>query len=449
MTFTSSIPVGLPWRSSTLFVCTTVGLAAFTDMFLYGIIVPVLPFMLQDRIHIPDSKFQSTISMLLAVNAGASCLASPITGVLADKLVSSRQLPFLLGLAMQLLSTILLAVGQSVPVLVIARFLQGAAGGVVWTIGMTLLVETVGQQNLGKTIGTIFSFCSVATLFAPIVGGLLYEKAEYKAVFGLGIALLVVDFIMRVLMIEKRVAAKYMDVDDEDEDETSSPSSSSPSNTDEPDEQTSLLPPSRSRSRSPSHPSPYKLPQPTNPLTTTFPLLLTLLFPPLPVALLFSFVQAFLIGAFDATVPLVASASFSFTSLSAGLLFFPLGFADFFLSPVFGAAVDTFGTRPLAVAGFSFLALALATLGLPFMDPIKGSIGRGMQILFYAVLLAANGVGMAVINSTSIVESGRLLEAYFEENRDVFGGVAAPPYAQLYGLNTKTHAPPSTTPDCN
>lgn len=41
-------------------------------------------------------------------------------------------------------ATVLLAVGQSVAVLAIARFLQGASGGVVWTIGLAIIIEAVG-----------------------------------------------------------------------------------------------------------------------------------------------------------------------------------------------------------------------------------------------------------------------------------------------------------------
>jgi len=48
-------PAGLQWRSHTLFITTTVGTGAFTDLFLYGLIVPVLPFLLKDRVHTPES----------------------------------------------------------------------------------------------------------------------------------------------------------------------------------------------------------------------------------------------------------------------------------------------------------------------------------------------------------------------------------------------------------
>jgi len=148
-------PIGLRWRSNTFFIISTVGIGMFTDMFLYGLIVPVLPFMLEERVHTPKSQIQSYVSTLLAVYAAASMVASPVSGILADKLSSSRQLPFLLGLIILALATVLLAVGQSIAVLTIARLLQGASSGVVWTVGLALLVETVGPENLGKAIGSV------------------------------------------------------------------------------------------------------------------------------------------------------------------------------------------------------------------------------------------------------------------------------------------------------
>lgn len=149
-----SKPIGLGWRSSTLFIVSTVGIGLFTDLFLYGLVVPILPFILQDRIHLPSSQIQSHVSALLAAYAGASVLFSPPAGVIADRL-STRQLPFLLGLTALLLATLLLFLGQSVAVLVVARILQGISAAVVWTIGLALVLDTVGPENLGKTIGSV------------------------------------------------------------------------------------------------------------------------------------------------------------------------------------------------------------------------------------------------------------------------------------------------------
>lgn len=147
-------PWGLRWRSSTSFVLITVATGLFTDLFLYGLVVPVLPFLLHDRLSIPDNAIQSYSSGLLAAYAGVQLLCSVPAGWIADR-TTSRQAPFLTGLAALLAATILLAVGQSIGVLVLARGLQGMSASVVWTIGLAMIRDTVGPHNLGKAIGTV------------------------------------------------------------------------------------------------------------------------------------------------------------------------------------------------------------------------------------------------------------------------------------------------------
>lgn len=380
----SSPPKGLKWRSHTLFIVSTVGMGAFTDLFLYGLIVPVLPYMLKDRINVPETQIQSTISNLLAAYAGASVAVSPIAGILADKFSSSRQLPFILGLLMLILATVLLALGQSVAVLATARVLQGASGGVVWTLGLAIIIETVGQENLGKTMGTIFSFISVAGLFSPIIGGLLYEKTGYRGVFGVGIGLVCIDFVLRLLMVEKKVAAKYLEANSGDSGETS--------HEEEETEQTPLLSSSSAVSNR------YRLTEPKNRIVRSFPILLLFHDSGLLTALWIGFMQALLLGAFDATVPLVASEQFGFNSLKAGLLFLPLGGADFFLGPVFGWCVDRYGTRPLSILGFTWLAPMLALLRIPTEGAITRKLDIAHLVALYVSILALNGVGLAIIS---------------------------------------------------
>jgi MFS family permease len=310
----------------------------------------------------------------------------------------------------------------------LARFLQGAAGGTVWTIGLALLVETVGQRNLGKTIGMIFSFVSVAGLFSPIVGGLLYAKTGYTGVFGVGVGLVAMDFIMRLFMIEKKVAAKYL-------------TSETPSTTNAPDaeqsssanESTPLLRETSSLALDGSSPdkSPYYLPEPKNRILKKIPILLAFRDPAILTALFMGFIQALLLGAFDATVPLMAATRYGFDSLKDGLLFLPLGCSDFFLGPIFGWVVDRWGTKPISVLGFLYFIPALVLLRLPVEDPSEAEMPH--QIALYASLLGLNGIGLAIINSPSIVECGAVMEKYTAANPQLF---EQPPYAQLYGLTS-------------
>jgi MFS family permease len=80
-----SPPSGLRWCVITLFIAATVAVGLFTDLFFYGFIVPILPFMLSDRVDLPGEKVQSYVSAMLATYAGTSVIFPLPAGVIADK----------------------------------------------------------------------------------------------------------------------------------------------------------------------------------------------------------------------------------------------------------------------------------------------------------------------------------------------------------------------------
>ncbi|OJD38847.1 membrane transporter protein [Diplodia corticola] len=449
-------PAGLQWRSNTLFIIATVAIGLFTDLFLYGLIVPILPFMLDDRLGIPASDVQPYVSGLLTAYAAASVLFSPVAGVLADR-VSTRQAPFLLGLLSLLAATLLLFFGNSMAVLVIARVLQGVAAAVVWTIGLALCLETVGSENLGKTVGSIFSFISVGNLVAPVLGGVLYEKAGYPGVFGIGFAILAIDFIMRLLVIEKKVAARYENNDptqgDLQQDLQHERTGQDGPNEEHGDtEETPLL----SNKKEQDY---YKISPDQPAIAQRFKLLPCLKHPGLVTAFFVAGVQAFLLGAFDATVPTVAEQYYTFSSLKSGLLFLPLGVSDFLLGPLFGWAVDRAGTKPVATFAYLYLVPVLILLRLPKPcpsspsslallasinphEPPSSSALKALaacseptkQIAIWSALLFLAGVGLAGTSAPSIVEAGAIVKRFHEANPEFFGKDG--PYAQLYGLSS-------------
>lgn len=168
-------PIFLDVRSSKWFIVFTVSMATFTDIFLYGIIVPVLPFAMTSRAGVAQDKVQTWISILLAVYGAALLVASPICGWYADR-SSSRRLSLLAGLVMLGGSTVLLTVGSSIGVFVAGRVLQGFSAAVVWVVGLALLSDTVDSKELGLYMGYVGISLSMAILLAPLLGGIVYEK---------------------------------------------------------------------------------------------------------------------------------------------------------------------------------------------------------------------------------------------------------------------------------
>jgi len=208
----------------------------------------------------------------------------------------------------------------------------------------------------------------------------LYKKTGYIGVFGIGAGILALDFAMRLLVIERKVAAKYDEtqgshaanrrddgvrVQDEDADDTN--------------EESAL-----------TQYEDFRLPNIQNKAIRALPILCCFGNPRLLVALFLGFVQAALLGAFDATVPTEAEKLFDFSSLDAGLLFIALDVPYLVLGPIAGWAVDKFGTKLAAVVGFAYLVPTLILLRLPSEHIVKD---RKQNIILYCALLALNGVG--------------------------------------------------------
>ena len=274
----------------------------------------------------------------------------------------------------------------------------------------------------------IFSFISVGSLGAPAIGGVLYEKTGYAGVFGVAFALLAVDFIMRVLVIEKKIAKRYDgETTSEGEHSATNPRQQNEGHNDEEQQQPNEEDPLLGHKNAPNDKDAYKLNPDQPKIAHMVPILPCLKNPSLLTSLLVALVQALCLGSFDATVPLVAREYFGFDSLKAGLLFLPLGAFDLVLGPVFGWAVDRYGTKVVAVGSYTYLVPAFVLLRLPHAGGLH-------QMLLYGGCLAICGVGLAGIGAPSMVEAGAVVEKYYDANPEFFGEQG--PYAQLYGLQS-------------
>ncbi|TQS37381.1 hypothetical protein Golomagni_02149 [Golovinomyces magnicellulatus] len=422
-----SPPRGLRWRSSTSFIISTISMAMFTDLFLYGLIVPTLPFILSNRLHLPSHEMQKSISLLLSFYGGASVLICLPAGYIAD-LLPSRQPSFLFGLSAMFLSTVLLWIGQSWRALVIARIFQGFSAAVVWSVGLAMILDTVGNSRLAVVLNGIFGFICAGELIAPVVGGIIYEALGEGWVFGIGFMLLTIDLILRVFVVEKKVVKRNGW-------EVTTPTKIDIS----PDETAPLLSSSEvanslAKSYSENELSEWKLPKdaghwqmriPIFYLASTTPRLLT--------SLALCFTHAMTLAIFDATIPIQSLKLFSFTSRSAGLLFIPLLLPYLLLSPVAGLLVNRYGSKLLASLGLLFLATSLLFFGMVH-TALPGQENYVIEVTKYSLVLVGCGIGLAAIGSQSLVDASIVIENYEKANPDWFpnGG----PYAQLYAMNS-------------
>ncbi|KAG2003913.1 hypothetical protein GB937_009276 [Aspergillus fischeri] len=193
----------LQFRSSAKLVVFVVVFAIFT-------IIPVIPTALPERGVIEGNDDQRWVSILGAVFSASTLVVSPITWYWIKR-VNSLRWPFMAGLIVLTGATALLCVGTHLGLWIASRLLQGAANGVVWTVGSALLRESVGEEGLGQAFGYVGMGMNLGGIAGPLLGGALYEHAGYYTVFGLGFALLGLDMLFRVILIETKPATNGLE----------------------------------------------------------------------------------------------------------------------------------------------------------------------------------------------------------------------------------------------
>jgi MFS family permease len=345
-------PRWLSQRSSRSYTIFVVSYAVFVDIFLYGVIVPVIPFALQQRIGIPFRHVQHWVSILLAVYGGSLLFFSLLAGYWADKM-DTRRWPFLTGLLMLVGSTVMLCLARSITVMVIARILQGASAAVVWTVAVTVMTDRIGTKGLGQAMGYVTLGRSVAIVIGPLLGGVVYARAGYYAVYAMVFAFIVFDILFRLVLVEARVARQWdpciIPLDGELELRAV--------------EKSEFQENKSSPGTTPVATGPPHGQNPRRIFDLVPPTITLLANPRIATALWGCFWQASLLCGFDAVVPIFVKRTFGWNSFGAGLMFLAVVIPGF-ISPVVGHYSDKYGPKWLSVFGYLACAPPLILLCL-------------------------------------------------------------------------------------
>ncbi|KAM4063668.1 major facilitator superfamily protein [Hirsutella rhossiliensis] len=399
-------PILARQRSSSNFIVTTVSVAVFTDIFLYAVIIPVLPFALTDRIGIPKDDVQHWVSVSLAVFAAAVLCSSPTFGYVAD-CTQSRRIPMLLGLVLLLGTSLLLCFSTNIAMLLIGRVLQGMSAAMVWSVGLALVVDAVDGQKLGEAMGWVGSATSFGTLVAPLLGGLVYSGAGYYSVFAMCFALIALDVVLRLCIIEPKDAKRWLKAQEPEREPLIAEADGIGT---------------RERRDQPNTGSSAETNATERPTSPSLKKLAHLLSKPRLLAALFgTVIESGVQTCFDSTLPLFVSSTFGWEATGAGLVFLAL-ILPTFLGPFAGALSDRYGPKWPATIGL--LAAAPLLVCLRFVT--ENTIGH--QVLLCA-LLAGIGLSLTFVFGPLMAE----ITWAIQEGSD---DPTVEPYALVYGLHT-------------
>ncbi|KXG54463.1 Major facilitator superfamily domain, general substrate transporter [Penicillium griseofulvum] len=192
--------------------------ALLTDMYLYGFLVPILPFVLEHRLGLDVSLTQRMSTALLSQTALVMVVASPLIGSHADRSGAKRAW-LLWGLAGALLGSLIIALATSLFALFAGRLVQSLASTGLWVVGFATLAENVPADQLGKMYGFVTVAIGVGTSGGPLVAGVLFDLGGYWVAWSSVLFVIVFDVILRCLMIEQSSLPKLTPVEQEQDPE--------------------------------------------------------------------------------------------------------------------------------------------------------------------------------------------------------------------------------------
>jgi DHA1 family bicyclomycin/chloramphenicol resistance-like MFS transporter len=167
----ASAPVALTASVLATIVLITAIAPLATDMY-----VPAFPLVSRD-LGASATQVQLTLTSFFAGMA----LGQLIGGPFSDR--SGRRRPLLASLAVLAVASVLCAFSPTITVMMLARLLQGLAGGWAMVIARSVVVDLTAGAWLVRSMNVIAGISGVAPIVGPLLGAAILQLSHWRVSF--------------------------------------------------------------------------------------------------------------------------------------------------------------------------------------------------------------------------------------------------------------------------
>ncbi|QWG20149.1 MFS transporter [Bradyrhizobium sediminis] len=129
----------------------------------------------------------SSLSWVISAYLLAATAVAPVFGTLAD--IYGRRAMIIAALSLFVAGSILCAVAPNMPVLILARGLQGLGGGGIMPIVQTVISDVVTPRERGQYQAYFSGVWVVGGIGGPILGGVFAEHLHWSMIFWINVPL--------------------------------------------------------------------------------------------------------------------------------------------------------------------------------------------------------------------------------------------------------------------
>lgn len=174
----------------------TIFLIVFIDLFGFGVILPLLPFIAE--------KYQATplqIGLLTSVYSFFQLVASPILGRLSDRF--GRKSILIVSQLGSMVGFLLMALTHSLPLLFLSRIIDGTTGGNI-SIAQAYIADVTNERNRARGMGILGAAFGLGFILGPAIGGML-SKISFSAPAYLAAFISLLSIVATALFLKETV----------------------------------------------------------------------------------------------------------------------------------------------------------------------------------------------------------------------------------------------------
>ena len=132
----------------------------------------------------------SSLSWVITAYLLASTAVAPVFGTLSD--IYGRRAMIIVALSLFIAGSVLCGLAPNMPVLILARGLQGLGGGGIMPIVQTVISDVVTPRERGQYQAYFSGVWTAAGIGGPVLGGVFAEHLHWSMVFWINLPLGVV-----------------------------------------------------------------------------------------------------------------------------------------------------------------------------------------------------------------------------------------------------------------
>jgi MFS transporter, DHA2 family, multidrug resistance protein len=136
----------------------------------------------------------------------ATAIVIPISGWLAD--VMGRKRYYMTSVALFTLASLLCGIAPNLTVLILARAIQGAAGGGLAAVEQSMLADTFPPKKRGMAFAAYGMVIIVAPIFGPILGGWITDNASWRWCFLINVPIGLLSLLLVRIFVDEPEALK-------------------------------------------------------------------------------------------------------------------------------------------------------------------------------------------------------------------------------------------------